>query len=143
MAEAFFSVSRELVRQGISHTLGWKNTETGLYEEYDIKTTEDISTIVGHFLSNTVCAGNTTVAACFRQFYAQCAYAHGRGAEFLRGGVFQPVVIAEFDGVVDHAQQGGVLKQRPAGGVILHPAAGQLRKQRSGVGRYQRIALRA
>lgn len=76
MAEAFFSVSRELVRQGISHTLGWKNTETGLYEEYDIKTTEDISTIVGHFLSNTVCAGNTTVAACFRQFYAQCAYAH-------------------------------------------------------------------
>ncbi len=76
MAETFFSVSRELVRQRISHTLGWKNMETGLYEECDIKTAEDISAVIGHFLSNTVGAANTTIAACFRQSYAQCAYAH-------------------------------------------------------------------
>lgn len=76
MAEAFFSVSRELVRQGISHALGWKNMETGLYEEYNIKTAEDISAIIEHILSNTVGPGNATIAACFRRSYAQCAYAH-------------------------------------------------------------------
>lgn len=76
MAEAFFSVSRELSSQRIPHTLGWKDMETGLYEERNIQATEDISPAIEHFLSNTAGESSTTVISCFRQSYAQCAYAH-------------------------------------------------------------------
>ncbi|NLH01404.1 MAG: DUF58 domain-containing protein [Clostridiales bacterium] len=76
MTETFFSISRELVRQGIPHALGWKNTVSGLYEESSIQAAEDIAGVIEHFLSNTVGTGNTTVASCFLQSCPQCSYAH-------------------------------------------------------------------
>jgi len=76
MAEVFASVSGGLCDAGISHTLGWKDMETGLLVIVEVQTREDLRAAAERFLTNPFGERETTVVSCFRSAYALCAFAH-------------------------------------------------------------------
>lgn len=76
MAEAFLSISVALAKQGISHTIGWKHSDSGLFISHEIRFVEELDAVTEEFLSNTVMADQLTTIGCYRKFYDQCAYSH-------------------------------------------------------------------
>ena len=76
VVEIFTSVSMALTNTGIIHTVGWKNTESGLFESREIRMSGDIEAVMEDYLSNPITAGNITSAACLHNLFGHCGYAH-------------------------------------------------------------------
>ena len=75
-AEVFLSVSTALSGQEIPHTVGWRDTKSGVFVSHEISLSGELETIMDDFLSNTVSVAEMTTPQCFMQYYNQCAYAH-------------------------------------------------------------------
>ena len=60
MAEIFFSVSFGLISHGIAHTIGWRETESGVFVTHKICLAEDIDAVMSEFLSNAATPGQST-----------------------------------------------------------------------------------
>jgi hypothetical protein len=78
LAGIFTSVSLALTDMGITHAIGWRNTDSGMPEIREIKTSGDIEAedAMGAYLSCPVAEGGTSIAACYSSFHERCAYAH-------------------------------------------------------------------
>jgi len=75
-AEVFASVSSALCGQGVAHTLGYRDAETGALREWELADEDTLAMATEGFLTSTFTKGGNTVAARFRDAHELCAYAH-------------------------------------------------------------------
>ena len=75
-AEVFTSISAALCAQGVAHTLGFRDAETGALREMEIEDEDGLAAAMEGFLVSTFTKGGHTAASRFRDVHEICAYAH-------------------------------------------------------------------
>ena len=74
--EVFTAVSAALCAQGVPHTLGFRDAETGALREAEIESEDDLAAAAEEFLLSAFTPGGHTAASRFRDAHELCAYAH-------------------------------------------------------------------
>ena len=76
MAEIFFSVSYGLARQGIVHTIGWRDTEGGMFVSREICFSEEIDLVIRELFHSSILVDEKTAISCFCENNRPDSYAH-------------------------------------------------------------------
>ena len=76
LAEALLSVSQELVRQQIVHSIGWQNHEENIFTCMEVETDEDLNLVLPGLLGAVPGADAVSVAEHYMEGREQMEFAH-------------------------------------------------------------------